>query len=82
MACARTPVAILTPYLYLQIGSGTLGGWIMFSHVPNSGSLAGIAIICVRGVDGTWLTGREIMARSLRDPEQSSIAAIAGADER
>lgn len=82
MAYARTPVAILTPYLYLQIGFGTLGGWIVFSHVPDGWSLAGIAIICVCGVYGTWLTGREIIARSLRDPEQSSIAAIAGADER
>lgn len=82
MAYARTPVAILTPYLYLQIGFGALGGWIVFSHVPDGWSLAGIALICICGVYGTWLTGREILERSWRDAEQSSIAAMAGADER
>ncbi|WP_395702071.1 DMT family transporter [Aquabacterium sp.] len=81
MAYARTPVAILTPYLYLQIGFGALGGWIVFSHVPDGPALAGIGLICVCGVYGTWLTGREIIARSRQEAEQSSIAAIAGADE-
>jgi len=82
MAYARTPVAVLTPYLYLQIGFGALGGWIVFSHVPDDWALAGIALICVCGVYGTWLTGREIIQRSLRNAEQSTITAMAAADER
>lgn len=79
MAYTRTPVAVLTPYLYLQIAFATLGGWIVFAHVPDAWSLAGIALVAVSGVFGTWLTGREILARRLESPE-STIAAIAGAD--
>lgn len=81
MAYARAPVAILTPYLYLQVGFGALGGWIVFSHVPDDWSLVGIAMIVGCGVYGTWLTGREIL-RGERTPDaQSSLAAMAGADE-
>jgi drug/metabolite transporter (DMT)-like permease len=82
MAYARTPVAILTPYLYLQIGFGAIGGWIVFSHVPDTWSLVGIGIIVACGVYGTWLTGREILRGELQPDAQSSLAAIAGADER
>ncbi|WP_343051252.1 DMT family transporter [Pseudaquabacterium terrae] len=82
MAYARAPVAVLTPYLYLQVGFGTLAGWLVFSHVPDAWSLTGIGLIVACGVYGTWLTGREIL-RGERTPDaQSSIAAIAGADER
>jgi drug/metabolite transporter (DMT)-like permease len=81
MAYARAPVAVLTPYLYLQVGFGALGGWIVFSHVPDDWSLAGIVMIVGCGVYGTWLTGREIL-RGERTPDaQSSLAAMAGADE-
>ena len=80
MAYTRTPVAVLTPYLYLQIGFAALGGWLVFSHVPDSWSLAGIALVAVSGVFGTWLTGREALARGRQNEAQSSIAAVAGAD--
>ena len=32
------------------------------------------------GVFGTWLTGREVLARKRLESPESSIAAIAGAD--
>jgi drug/metabolite transporter (DMT)-like permease len=80
MAYMRTPVAVLTPYLYLQIGFATLGGWLVFAHVPDAWSLAGIALVAVSGVFGTWLTGREALASGRRDDAQSSIVAVAGAD--
>jgi drug/metabolite transporter (DMT)-like permease len=80
MAYTRTPVAVLTPYLYLQIAFATLGGWIVFAHVPDAWSLAGIALVAVSGVFGTWLTGREILARRRLESPESTIAAIAGAD--
>ena len=80
VAYTRAPVAVLTPYLYLQIGFAALGGWLVFAHVPDAWSLTGIALVSVCGVFGTWLTGRETLARSQRDAVQSSIAAIAGAD--
>ncbi len=80
MAYMRTPVAVLTPYLYLQIGFAALGGWLVFSHVPDAWSLAGIALVAVSGVFGTWLTGREALARGRQNEAQSSIVAVAGAD--
>jgi drug/metabolite transporter (DMT)-like permease len=80
MAYARAPVAVLTPYLYLQIAFATLGGWLVFSYVPDGWSLTGIALVAIGGVFGTWLTGREVLARRRLDSPQSSIAAIAGAD--
>lgn len=80
VAYTRTPVAVLTPYLYLQIAFAALGGWIVFAHVPDAWSLAGIALIAVCGVFGTWLTGREALANARRDPAESSIVAIAAAD--
>ena len=80
MAYTRAPVAVLTPYLYLQIGLAALFGWLVFSHVPDAWSLAGIALVAASGVFGTWLTGRESLASGRRDPVQSSIVAVASAD--
>jgi len=80
MAYTRAPVAVLTPYLYLQIAFATLGGWLAFSHVPDTWSLAGIALVAASGVFGTWLTGREVLTRKRLESPESSIAAIAGAD--
>jgi drug/metabolite transporter (DMT)-like permease len=82
MAYTRAPVAVLTPYLYLQIGFAALGGWLAFGHVPDGWSLAGIALIACCGVFGTWLTGREALARRDRREAQSTLEAIAGADVR
>jgi len=80
VAYTRAPVAMLTPYLYLQIPFAALGGWLVFRHVPDAWSLWGIATIFACGVFGTWLTGRELL--HAQDEAQSSIEAIAGADVR
>lgn len=56
---ARTPAATLTPFLYTQIGFAMLGGWLVFSHVPDRVSLLGIGMIAVCGAAGAWLTVRE-----------------------
>lgn len=56
---ARTPAATLTPFLYAQIGFAMVGGWLVFSHVPDRWSLLGIAMIAVCGAAGAWLTVRE-----------------------
>ena len=80
MAYSRAPVAVLTPYLYLQIAFATLGGWLVFAHVPDAWSLAGITMVAICGVFGTWLTGREAQARRRLQSPASTVAAIAGAD--
>lgn len=59
LAYKRAPAATLTPYLYTQIGFAMLGGWLVFAHVPDRWSLAGIALVAVCGAAGAWLTVRE-----------------------
>lgn len=82
MAYQRASVARLTPYLYLQIVFAAFGGWLVFSHWPDAVATAGIVLIGVAGVFGTWLTGRELLAPSAVAEAESSVQAIAGADER
>ena len=65
---ARAPVATLTPYLYLQVVFATLGGWLVFAHVPDHWALLGILAICLCGAAGTWLSSRE---RRQRDAPES-----------
>ena len=64
LAYYRAPAATLTPYLYSQIGFAMLGGWLVFSHMPDTLSLAGIGMIAVCGAAGAWLTVRERRAAS------------------
>jgi drug/metabolite transporter (DMT)-like permease len=59
LAFQRAPASTLTPYLYAQIAFAMLGGWLVFSHVPDTASLLGIALIAVCGAAGAWLTVRE-----------------------
>jgi drug/metabolite transporter (DMT)-like permease len=59
LAYQRAPAATLTPYLYGQIAFSMLGGWLVFSHVPDDWSMLGIAMIAVCGAGGAWLTVRE-----------------------
>ena len=59
LAYQRAPASTLTPYLYGQIAFAMLGGWLVFSHVPDETSLVGMALIAVCGAAGAWLTVRE-----------------------
>ena len=59
LAYQRAPAATLTPYLYGQIAFSMLGGWLVFSHVPDDWSMLGIAMIAICGAGGAWLTVRE-----------------------
>ena len=59
LAYARAPASTLTPFLYAQIGFAMLGGWLIFSHVPDQWSLVGMGMIAVCGATGAWLAVRE-----------------------
>ncbi|MDM0056315.1 DMT family transporter [Variovorax fucosicus] len=59
LAYQRAPASTLTPYLYSQIAFAMLGGWFMFSHIPDQVSLVGMGMIAVCGAAGAWLTVRE-----------------------
>jgi drug/metabolite transporter (DMT)-like permease len=63
LAFQRAPASTLTPYLYTQIAFAMFGGWLVFSHVPDGVSLAGIAMIAACGACGAWLTVRESRMR-------------------
>lgn len=55
----RAPASTLMPYLYTQIAFAMLGGWLVFSHVPDGWALIGMAMIALCGAAGAWLTLRE-----------------------
>ena len=59
LAYRRTSAATITPLLYVQIGFALLGGWLVFSHVPDGWSLIGIAMIASCGAAAAWLAVRE-----------------------
>ena len=59
LAYRNAPAATLTPYLYAQIGFSMLGGWLVFEHLPDNWSLAGMALIALCGAAGAWATVRE-----------------------
>jgi drug/metabolite transporter (DMT)-like permease len=59
LAYQRAPASTLTPYLYAQIAFAMLAGWIMFTQVPDTASLIGMALIAICGATGAWLTVRE-----------------------
>ena len=59
LAYAKAPVSTLTPFLYTQIAFAMLGGWLVFSHVPDQWSVLGMGLIAICGAAGAWLTVRE-----------------------
>jgi drug/metabolite transporter (DMT)-like permease len=59
LAYAKAPVSSLTPFLYAQIAFAMIGGWLVFSHVPDQWSVLGMALIAFCGAVGAWLTVRE-----------------------
>jgi drug/metabolite transporter (DMT)-like permease len=59
-AYGRASAPVLTPYLYTQIGFATLGGWLVFDHVPDLFAWIGIGIIAASGVGNTLLSMVEV----------------------
>lgn len=59
LAYARAPAATLTPYMYTQIGFAVLGGWLVFSHLPDQWTFVGMGLVALCGALGAWLTVRE-----------------------
>lgn len=52
-AYMRATAPVLTPYLYTQIAFATIGGWLVFNHVPDTWAWVGIATIAVSGIANT-----------------------------
>jgi drug/metabolite transporter (DMT)-like permease len=63
VAFQRAPAASLMPYAYGQVGFAVLGGWLIFSHMPDQWSMLGIALIVAAGVANAWFNAMRVMAR-------------------
>jgi drug/metabolite transporter (DMT)-like permease len=63
LAFERAPAATLMPYMYLQIGFGIFGGWLMFDHVPDFWASVGMGMVALCGVAGGLLTLHEMRQR-------------------
>jgi drug/metabolite transporter (DMT)-like permease len=59
-AYARASAPVLAPYLYTQIAFATLGGWLVFKHVPDALAWVGIAVIAVSGIGNALLSAQEL----------------------
>jgi drug/metabolite transporter (DMT)-like permease len=68
LAFERAPAATLMPYMYLQIGFGILGGWLVFDHMPDFWALVGMGMIAACGVAGGLLTLHETRLRQRELP--------------
>jgi hypothetical protein len=68
LAYGRAPVSTLTPFLYAQIGFAMLGGWIVFSHVPDH-------LVHGRHRDDRRLRrGRRLAGRARKPPRLSRLS--------
>ena len=64
LAFERSPAGTLMPYMYAQIAFAMLGDWLVFSHVPDHGSLLGIGLITLSGIAGGLLMVYEIRQKT------------------
>lgn len=59
-AYQHAPSATLMPYLYCHVGFAVIAGWLIFSHVPDGWTLAGIGLIAVCGVGSAWVAAQKM----------------------
>lgn len=59
LAYARAPATALTPFLYTQIGTSMLLGWLVFQHVPSQWGIIGMVVIAISGASSAWLSAFE-----------------------
>jgi drug/metabolite transporter (DMT)-like permease len=63
LAFGLAPTATLMPFLYVQIVTAAVFGWVVFRHVPDGYAWAGMAVVGVCGAASAWLNMREAAAR-------------------
>jgi drug/metabolite transporter (DMT)-like permease len=49
-AYKHAEASLLTPFVYLQVVSATIMGWLVFNQLPDALTAVGIAIICASGI--------------------------------
>lgn len=77
LALGQAPIALLTPFTYLQILFAALLGWWVFGHVPDGWSVLGMLVVAGCGALAVWLNARESGARHRAVPD-SVVAADLG----
>jgi drug/metabolite transporter (DMT)-like permease len=73
LALGLAPASTLMPFMYTQIGSATLAGWLVFGRLPDAVGWLGMALIAAAGATSAWLN-----LRGQRPP--SAVAADTVAD--
>ena len=57
-AYKHAEASMLTPFVYLQVVSATLMGWIVFGQLPDRLTVIGMAIICASGMGIAYVEHR------------------------
>lgn len=57
-ALRRTPLALLTPFGYAQLGFATLFSWALFGKVPDIWTALGMLVIAISGIGTVLLHAR------------------------
>ena len=73
LALGVAPTATLMPFVYLQIGSAALLGWLVFGALPDFWSWVGMAVIAACGAAGAWLN----VVRARRPPTPLELDPVA-----
>lgn len=58
LALGMAPASTLMPFVYTQVASATLAGWIVFGRLPDAFGWLGMALIVVAGATTAWLNLR------------------------
>lgn len=61
-AYENAPPSTLAPFSYAQLVWATCYSWLVFDHVPDAGSLFGMAIIVSAGLFAVWMQRRKMHA--------------------
>jgi drug/metabolite transporter (DMT)-like permease len=61
-AYENAPPATLAPFSYVQLVWAGLLSWLIFDHIPDSGSLVGMSIIAASGLFAIWMQRRSMRA--------------------
>lgn len=72
LALGLAPASTLMPFMYTQIGSATLAGWLVFGRLPDAVGWLGMALIATAGATSAWLN-----LRGQRSPSRVAADAVA-----
>lgn len=61
-AYENAPPSTLAPFSYVQLVWATCLSWLIFDHIPDAGSLFGMAIIISAGLFAVWMQRKKMRA--------------------